>query len=64
MDLHVVWGWLDSVLNGCKRCFLLRYCTFNCTAVLYCEVILHVAFTENVEADWRFSFSHISFRQM
>lgn len=38
MDLHVVWGWLDSVLNGCKRCFC--YIIVHLTVQLCCIVKL------------------------
>lgn len=49
MDLHVVWGWLDTVLNGYETCFV-RLLFIYLTA-LYCEAV----FTDNVEADWSFS---------
>lgn len=37
MDFHVVWGWLDNVLNGYERCFLLH---IYLTVQLYCIVRL------------------------
>lgn len=38
MDLHVVWGWLEYVLNGCKRCFC--YIIVHLTVQLCCIVKL------------------------
>lgn len=58
MDLHVVWGWLDTVLNGYDKCFLAQWLQHYCIHLnvqLYCAVFYQF----NIGTDWSFSSNQV-----
>lgn len=51
MDLHVAWGWLETVLNGYDECFLAQWLQHYC---IHLNVQLHRAVFHlfNPGTDW------------